>query len=903
MVVNAATGQVERRRASGSNVSHIEMSDLNLAPITNVADVITGRAAGLTLQSPTGSIGSSQRIRIRGASSLNLSNEPLVFVDGIRVSAGLGGFNVGGQETSRLNDIDPTDIANIEVVKGPAAAALYGTAAASGVILITTKRGHSGDANWSFYVETSRLSDETEYAANYFPYQLNTPGAPLFNDDDGYFNTDARSACYNYQAAEGACTQDSLFVFNTMMDPRTRPLQDGFARRTGLSVAGGGDRVTYYISGDFEKSEGVISINNEQKINLRTNLNAQIRNDLQAALSIGYTDNALVLNNDNNSIFSPLINGVLGSAVYFPPEADGSVNRRNYGFGFSVADLEELPTEQEVDRFIMGMKTTYTPRSWLSAALNIGLDLADVHDFDTLQPNRLPIAESFAIGFRESERTNQYNYSGTGTISGTFEPLESLVSTTTIGANYHREFLRSTYGYGAGIVESTEDLGASSTLFSVDESFFEATTLGAFAEQQFSYDNRIFLSGALRGDDNSAFGADFGFVVYPAVNASWVIGEEDWFPKNEYIGDLRLRAGWGKSGQRPNFRDALTYYDPIAVRVGGEETSGLALSSTGNPNLEPETVTGYEMGFDLGLLNNRIGVQFTYYNRESEEGLVRRRLPPSLGLTASVFDNLVSLRNRGTELAINALVLNLDDVQLDMTFSNATFNNKILELGEGVEDIILNRGEQRHREGYPAGAFFQPCLEWDDANGDGLLARDEVGTTADVEYIGPSTPTYARTLSANLTLFDFVTFTTLFEARGGNYQLDGTTSFACSSAQDIIASGCYQMSVASAPLEQQAAFIGDRFLGTAAGFIFPADFIKWREASITFNMPDRIYSAVPQLRGLALTLSGRNLATWTDYPGIDPEVNEQGASTNFNQNEFNTQPPLRYLTARLTYRF
>lgn len=895
LVINAVTGQAERRRAQGTNVGRVEMQSMEMAPITKVQDVLAGRVAGVTMMTSSGTLGTASRIRIRGANSLTLSNEPVVYVDGIKISTSTGGLSVGGQAVSRLNDIDPNEIENIEILKGPAASALYGTAAANGVMLITTKRGRAGAPRWEAYVEGATFEDKAKYPENAMAYQLNDPSAPLF-DADGDLDTSARALCRNYQAAAGSCVQDSVFRFNPLMDSRTRPFSTGMNRRYGINVAGGTDVVRYYIGGDIENGEGVISFNTQDKRNFRANFSANLRDDLEASVNFGYIDSKVRMNNNDNSILSPLINGLLGSYVFYPNLEDGSINPNNYGWGFTLDDLRQAKDQQDVNRLLLSSTVRYTPYSWLTANVTGGLDLVSRHEYASLQPQRLFYSANVAKGYRESQRTSLYNYTLNASLSATFEPMERVISTTTVGANYQNDMGMSTYGFGYGIPEGTESLSATSEQFSVSESYSEIRTIGGYFRQQFAFDDRIFLGASVRTDNNSAFGRNFGFMWYPAVDLSWMVGEESWFPETDLITSLRLRTAYGRSGLRPGYRAATTYFSPVAVKVDGKESSAFTLSGTGNVFLAPEKVDEYELGFDAAFFNNRIGAQFTYYNRESKQALINRRLPPSLGLTTSVLDNMGSIRNSGTELVLDARVFETENVALNLTFTNTQMSNKILTLGQD-EPIIINRGEQRHQEGYSAGSYFQPKYVYNDHDGDGLLRLTdvEIDDEAD-EYIGPSMPTYSRSLLGELTLFRNITISTLFDARGGNYQLDGTTEFRCFQL------GCGAVGDPNATLEEQAAFIGTRMLGTVRGYIHKADFIKWREASITFRAPESFGERFSVLRGASLTLAGRNLATWTDYPGLDPEIAEQGAA-NFNQNEFNTQPPLRYLTARLSFRF
>ncbi len=913
VVVNAITGQQEQKRAVGSNVGTITAQDLNLKPVLKVADVLTSRTPGVTMQGVSGTLGTAQRIRIRGANSLSLSNDPLIYVDGVQMSTSTGGFGVGGQQPTRLNDLNPDDIESIEVLKGPAASALYGTAAANGVIQITTKRGRSGTASWNAYWEVGRLDDITAYPDNIFTYQLNTPGASLFRSD-GRFDFSARSACFDFQAATGACTQDSTMVFNTLKDSRTSPFQTGFTRKWGMNVSGGGDRVTYYLSGELNDGVGVIYFNRQNQKNLRANVSALVAQHLKVNVTMGYMTGYLALNNNDNSIFSPLINGLLGAATYFPPTSTGEANPYNYGWFYRVSDLAVFPTEQAYDRMITGGNMTYTPLPWLSANMNVGLDLIARHDFDTLQPNRLPISTTYALGFRESQRTAIHQYTANGSLTGTFTLMPGLISTSTAGGSYLKQLNQSTYGFGAGPVEGTANLGATSSLFSVDEGFSEVITVGGFVREQLAYHDRLFLGLSLRGDNNSAFGTDYGFIYYPAANLSWLPSEEAWFPKLSWLTSLRLRGAFGTSGLRPDFRDAITYFSPVSVQVDGSDVSGVTLSSTGNTKLKPERTSEYETGFDAGFLGDRLGLEFTYFHKESQDALIQRRLAPSFGLTASVWDNLGSVLNSGTELSVNARVLDTDMLQLDLSFTNTSLKNEILALGEGVEPIILNRGNQRQQQGYPAGAYFQTPYTYDDANGDGLLSASEVSlvpapcdTCMAERFAGPMLPTYTRTISATVGVGHYVQVSTLFEGRGGNKQLDYTASFRDRTSYSFAAggrvpTGTFAASDPNAPLSEQAAFIASRYYASNWGYIKDASFVKWRELSLTLFAPPVLTHLVPQLDNASVTLSGRNLATWTNYTGLDPEINESGSS-NFVQGEFNTQPPLRYLLVRFNVKF
>nr|MBA3970378.1 TonB-dependent receptor plug domain-containing protein [Gemmatimonadota bacterium] len=551
LVVNAVTGRQERVREIGANVASIPVADIQKAQIRNTADVLTGRATGVNVQAASGGTGTSQRIRIRGANSLSLSNEPLVYVDGVLFSNQIFTLGAGGQASSRLNDINPNDIENIEILKGPAASAQYGTAAANGVILVTTRRGRAGAPKWNAYAETGQIETTTEYPTNIIAYQLNTPGAPLFLPSGaanfGQTATSARRACPNFLAATGGCRQDSVTSFNTLMDPRTTPFSTGNRQRYGASVSGGTAGVTYFVSGDYEDERGVISANQLQKANVRSNVQANVTDKLQLSANAGYVSSGLDINSNDNSVFSPLINGFIGRAV-FNEDTTTAIFNRNYRL-FSPQALREYIPREEIDRLTGGITATYRPLGWLALNANTGLDLTNRFYTQTLQPGRsvgISIAPgSLGIGQRYNYRSNNYLYSGNGSGVGTFDLTERLVSTTTLGASYNRTLFEVTTAEGFGIVEGTRDLGTASSQFTVDEQFNEVVTLGAFGQQQLAFDDRIFASVGARIDRNSAFGADFGSIVYPSASLSWVVSEESFFPQNTILGSLRLRAAYG----------------------------------------------------------------------------------------------------------------------------------------------------------------------------------------------------------------------------------------------------------------------------------------------------------------------------------------------------------------------
>lgn len=924
IVVNAVTGQQERIREGGTAVAHINVADINGAQVSKLADVLTARAPGVTLQGVAGTTGTSQRIRIRGANSLSLDNDPLIYIDGVLASNSKGGLGVGGQQYSRLNDINPNDIENIEVLKGPAASAIYGTTAANGVVLITTKRGRAGRTTWRAFGELGSLKDRNPYPDNFESVQVLDASQPLYDEEFGEINTAGYAPCVNYRAAAGLCTQDLTVSFNPLRDPRTSPFTTGNRDQFGLNVAGGTQAVTYYVSGEREWERGVIDWNTLGRTSLRANLNAQLRSNLDVQINSGYVTSNLHLIQGDNNVFSPIINGLLGPAQYLPgADTMGSPGLRpgSY-FGYTPKDMREVVAQQGIDRFILGLNGNYRPFAWLSVNGNTGLDFFSRFDRTTIQPNILPLASSYIKGYRDAIRSNNYQWTATASGVAKFDLRPGIVSTTTLGSSYQRQLFNQNECYGEGIPSGTESCSATTSIFFVSESFTDNRTLGMFLRQELAFNDRLFLAGSIRGDDNS--GLSTGIIYYPSASLSWVASEEPFFPRISFMSNLRLRAAVGSSGLRPGFNQADTYYGAVPLQRAGTEVGAVTLSATGNPNLKPERTNEIEGGFDMGLLNDRVSVDFTAFTKRSHDALVSVNLAPSAGLTASTFRNLGEVKNWGTEYGLNAVVVDRRNVRFNFRVAGSTLRNEVVELGDSIAPITLNRGAQAHREGFPTGAFFAIPYKFNDANNDGLIVASEVtvdssrrlilpkivGTgldTLNLAYYGPALPTNTQTLSADLTLFRNVTFTTLFERRAGMKQLNYSEYFRCRTGASYPYIGlCSALANPDAPLEDQARFVAATFLGgnsTPAGYIEDADFIKWREASIRLGAPESWGRRFPAIRGASLTVAGRNLKTWTDYSGLDPEINETGGGSNFTQGEFNTQPPVRYYTVRLDLSF
>jgi TonB-linked SusC/RagA family outer membrane protein len=904
IVVNAVTGEQERRRELGNTVGRIDVAAIDKAAIARPADVLTARVAGVEVRAVNGTTGSGQRIRIRGANSISLDNEPLIIVDGVRFDNSTTFMDVGFSEgapdqvPNRLNDLNPDDIESIEVLKGPAASGLYGTAASNGVILVTTKRGSAGPARWSFYAEAGTVQERNDYPDNL---------VALARNADGGFDH-----CRNWEFAAGMCAQDSIARLNPFASDEFRPFRDGNRQKYGLSVSGGSESITYFVSGDLEKEEGVYTSNALDKVNVRVNTRAAVRDNLTLNVGTSYTSSDFVQPGNDNSLLSPILNNLFGRAYF-----DRSTPERQFYRFNNEITTEQFFAEQRIERFVGSMNSAWQPLPWLSVNGTAGMDVYSLRDGQVLLPNVAPIAATWVNGWAEESRGTNYNWTANAAGVARYGLTTSIDATTTLGFDYNHQRLGVTRGFGVGLTPGVGSIDGTSELFRIDADNTEVVTVGGFLQQQFSFGERLFVTGGLRADDNSAFGQDFGLIYYPSMTASWVVGEEPFFPQSSVLSSLRLRGAVGESGQRPQFRQAETYYSPATAATPTGDVPGITIGGIGNIELKPERTLELETGLDAGFLNDRLAAELTYFQRRTRDALIARNLPPSLGQTnpatnttsGTRFENIGEVRNSGFEVALNARILETRPLSWSMRVTGATLDNEIIDLGPGIDPIIFNRGNQRHITGYPAGGFWQPRIVVDDADGNGVLGLDELAVEDSLSFIGASLPEYSGSISTELTFFNVLRISALFEGRGGHYQLDDNEQFRCFFSAITPDRGCAGSDDPNASLEEQAAALasayGDPNTGDISLYynIHKADFIKWRELAFTLNAPRSLTDRYGVLRGMSLTVAGRNLMTWTDYPGLDPEANETGSSTNFTQGEFGTQPQVRYWTARLNLTF
>jgi TonB-dependent starch-binding outer membrane protein SusC len=909
-VVVTGTQTNERERETGNLVAVIQTDSISKGPIETFSDLIAGKAAGVDVDQSSGTVGGSARIRIRGSNSISLSNDPLLIIDGVYVDNGSASstIGVGGQAPSRFDDLNPDDIENVEILKGPSASALYGTAGANGVILVTTKKGSSGKAVWTAHGDYGGVYNASKFPANFG--QVGTVAAALGGGETTACTLDAQNTLVG-GVPECVAKKDSLLQWNPLESSLYSPFTKGNVRDLfGGSVAGGSDVTKYFVSGDYDNDHGVYQTNYQTKNNGRANLQATPNSKTDFSINAGYLQSRLNLpQNDNNEF------GYLGSAELGQP-----VNDANHGYGFLLpSQINQLTTTQDVERFTGGATGNFRPTSWLTFTGVGGIDVTNRNDF-FLAPVGIEGVFS-ATGNTGNAISNPFQtdvYTAQFNAAAQYQVFPSVHGTSTVGTQYTNTVLRGTEASGFGLIAGTGSVAGATDQFAATQvGNNQIVDIGYYAQQQFGWRDKMFITAALRLDDNSSFGQVYVPTFYPSVSTSWVIGEEPWFPKSAVVSSLRLRGSFGVSGQHPGFQQAETFYNSITANVGGAEVPAVTLGSIGNNGLKPERSGEFEAGIDAGFWRDRLQFQVTGYSKATSDALVAVNLAPSIGgfnsgataETSTRFENLGQINNRGIEMSLTANLIQTRMTRLDFTVNQSYNVNRVITLGPNVSPIFFNSGInapllQAIKAGMPLGAWYQPSYTYTSHNG--IVLPSDVNVAALPSFQGNRDPGQLLSLNPQLTVFKYFKISTLFDNQSNFEDLDFTAAFRCAAF-----SNCQALYDPHTSLQAQARVAAaltvnpTSGVGTDNGFLEDGSFWKWRELSIRASAPDAWVHRL-RISALSFTLAGRNLRTWTKYTGADPEINSTPAvagSPQQAQSEFFTQPLIEYWTGRFDITF
>jgi TonB-linked SusC/RagA family outer membrane protein len=880
-VITTATGP-RRRLELGNDITVLNADSIvKTEPITSVTELLQNRVPGLVVQSTSGAPGDPSRLRLRGASSVSLSNDPIVIVDGVRVYAEQSDRRNGNLVTaeaaqgsfaapSPVDYIDPNSIETLEVIKGPSAATLYGQDAANGVIVITTKKGRAGPARWTTSIDRART-----YIPGLYPEAYVRWGRRVSTDEVVFCPLNNSPGCM----------ADSLVHFQTLNDPELTVLGNGERIGTAVGVSGGSESLTYAINGNYGQEVGVIRLpafevgrylethddvgpagwmRRPQQLTRwggTSRLSARLGNkaDISLTASVSRLDQQRSdLEQQLGTLMTTYVDRATGT--YYRPSSPLSTT-------ITVADdlVQEFYTRATdvATQFTNAANLTWRPLGWLTTTGDAGLQVIQRSDETLLPRGALLTVDSVGeVGEGHGNTLmSTLNLRATATA-----PLRwGMRFNATVGANYTARSIADLATMARDLAPGTSSVAQAATILDITERREEVTTYGWYIEPSIAT-SRLYVNVGIRLDGGSSFGSRVKLPTFPKLGVSYLISDEKWFPLKSVFNTLRLRAAFGHAGVQPRPDDRLRLYGHSQSWVNGGINTIDTLSTVGNTLLRPERSKEFEGGFDADLLDDRLAIGWSGYRKTRVDALMSFTLPPSVYGNASIMRNIGIIRNTGMEMTVGTQLVRTDFARLSTQLQISQNSNMVVKLGEGVKDLLGTFTQVR--EGYPLfGYWATPVLGYSDQNGDGIIQSEEVLRGDTAVYMGKPTPDYSAVVNTSLSLFRGALSLTAGLAYDDGFTQNGNGGmlrFLSQAANDP-----------TAPL-------GDQALVVVKGPSGNSEF-GYREtqtiSTLRFNNLSVAYNATAGIarrfgvQGLSVALQGTNLGLHTNYRGKDPNVN------------------------------
>lgn len=923
VVVTGSTLSAPKREL-GNAISTIKATDLQQSGSGNLINSLQGKVPGAQITQNSGDPAGGISIRLRGIKSLVGSSDPLYVVDGVIVSNAstnvsqlalandVGNANVG---QNRLSDINPDDIATINVVNGAAAAAQYGSRAANGVVIITTKRGQTGKAQVTFTTSFNINELRKGVPVNLYGKQFGFadlrlyPIAALTDAQAGY---PSGTPTYVPQAGEtflrvvrdgaGGTLRTNL-VDVQRYNYFDQIFRTGYGTDNNLSISGGRDNTQYYVSFGYLKNQGIIKDTDFTRYNLRVRVDQRLTDWAKLSVGLSYS-NSLSNEKANGNVFYSPINSVnITNNIYDITKRDAAGNlqaveptRVN-----PLSTIEDMKFSQSVSRTINSLQLNLTPLKGLSVDYIVGVDAYSQFGKNYIRPYPyqaiagLPAAR-YPGGFAATATNQVLQFNNDLNAQYERQFNETFKLNAAIGYSY--QYFQADYSYNSGqnlapFIETVN--GASSTTLGVAYNLDRFSLSGLFAQATLGYKNLAFITGAVRRDQSSKFSASQTNQYYPKVSGSFIVSDLDFWKNLSFsntFNSLKLRTSYGEAGNLSGIGSYARFYQfsPVAFLGKNTVTPGTQLA---NPEVQPERMAELEGGVDLAFLNGRIGLGVTAYHQKITNLVVNRTLAPTSGGT-SIVNNVGSMENKGFEIVLDATPIKTKDLSWDVTFIYNHNRNKVLDLGglpiinpdassaSGTPvnlivgqpvGVFYGTGYARNSDGsllLSASGFPQSERASSQANGaiDYVPARNSDGTfdgtkpTANL-IIGNPNPKWTGSFSTNLAykklslhvLLDMVQGVDVFNADKRTRQGVGLGDYAEQELRGTLKRG-YIYGI----------------YNTQEFRVDPGSYTKLREVSLSYTLP-------PFIKGLSrLTVSavGRNLYSWDKYTGFDPETNAGG---------------------------
>lgn len=874
-IVVVGYGTSERQSVS-SAISSVGAEQIANVPTASVESALQGKAPGVQVMENAGNPGNGLAIRVRGPASINAGNEPLFVVDGVPILNGaFGQFGTGGQDVTAISSLNPDEIASIDILKDAAASAIYGSRGSNGVVMITTKRGQAGKPKLTFNAYYGRQDNPKEYpllnAQQYVEVYNESAKNDGYDPEDYDFTpgvTDASS--YNWQ--------DAIF--------RTAPVSD-----IQIGFSGGNDRTRYYLSASRFDQDGIVIGSGYNRTATRVNLDFNPLEKLSFKTSIGLTreDHQRV---EGDGSIDGVVTNAIGMQPFLPIySTDGSYAGDDEDLRYSnpVALANINSTGMKTLRAIGNVDATYhiTDRVALTGRLGMDVLSLDEEGWDSPTVDGTYAASNGGVGRSGHTNANRYVLESFATV----DALRSDENTLSLVGGASVEYNNSDLNFirGENFPEGfTKYVRNASIVTSYDGHPAENNLVSFFSRANYSLLDRYLFSAGIRADGSSRFGADNRYGIFPAASVGWVVSNEPFAEGLGRIANLKLRASYGETGNQG--------IGDFAARglVAGNSYAGIPGSapvSIANPDLRWENTREFDGGMDLFMFDGRLGITADYYIRKTSNLLVERPIPSTTGLL-TVWDNVGNVENRGIDLGITTQNFRPDDEDgfAWTTTLNLTHNdNKVTSLfdGQPYTTGINGRLTSRVQVGQPIGAFYMYKFNGvDPATGDAIFEDvdgDGEITSADQTIVGNPEADFFGGLTNEFSLKGFSLRTFLQFSKGNeifNMMRIFTDDGACTYdnlTTSTLARWQKPGDITDVPRMSYDCASGADVISSR--FIEDGSFLRIGEVTLSYKLPAGLLTGL-RMSDAQIFLSGRNLHTFTDYTGYNPDVNSAGAGSN-----------------------
>ena len=934
------------KRELGNQISSVSSELLQKSGSGNLFSALQGKLPGAQITQNSGDPAGGMTIRLRGVKSLQGNSDPLYIIDGVvvsnstvNVSQTALGNQVGSASlgNNRLVDLNPADIESINVINGAAAAAQYGSRASNGVIIITTKKGKQGKmlVKFSTSMNTNELRKKVPITT--YGKQFGSAGLRLHTIgtiSTAQFNSIGSPGGFVPQPGETfmPITRDGSTAYlrtNTVdvtrYDYQDLIFQKGLGTDNNISVSGGTDKTTYSVSFGYLKNEGIIKGTDFTRYNFRSRVEQRLADWAKMSAGISYSNSFTNEKANGNVFYSPINSINITNNIYDITQRDaaGKLMAVEPSRVNPLSTIEDMNFTQTVNRTVNDLQLNLTPLKGLGIDWIIGVDAYSQIGRGLIRPypyaatSGLP-PERYPTGYASHASNSVLLLNSDLNISYEKQLTDDLKVNVIAGTNYQfqRADFQRTSGEGlAPFIETVS--GATSTTVTAGYALDRYSLNGYFGQATVGYKNLAFVTGSIRRDKSSKFSPAEANQTYPKFSASFVASDLDFWKNNisQYVNSFKARTSWGQAGNLTGLGSYDRFWQFLPVAFQGRNTI-VPSSQLANQSVRPERMTELEYGADIGILNNKVNIGATLYKQSIQDLVVNRVLAPSEG-GLSIVNNVGKMENKGIEISLNITPLKTKDFQWDVTFMYNRNRNKVTKLGSPTIGISTVTGAPvYHVEGMPASVFYGTALA---RNADGSLLLTPLGllqsergtqsSTTPLEYIpgrdpvtgqptgsairtviGNPNPDFTGSIMSNLSyknlnfnfLFDFVRGVDVFNADKRTRQGVGIGNYAEKELKGELPRGyIYAMYT------------------TEEWRIDDGSFTKLREIGLSYDLKNIIKG----ISNINFGVSGRNLFSWDNYNGYDPETNAGGNSDTFRGVDFGNVPIPRSYKMQLTVTF